>query len=548
MKNEIQTIAYRKILAIIFVCLISTSVFAQDITNTLAPGGKFIVKDASTTFFSIRQADGYIGIGTETPGVKLQVSGGPICGQGLLLQMGDFPGDASKAEFLTYKYSSTNWGGIGGDWDGGIWFRGSDYYFWGQGASLNPTMMMSSTGNVGIGTSTPGAKLDLRGSDALINGFTLGRGNGNDSTNTVFGFNALYSNTDGNSNTAVGWYSLRANLDGANNTSVGYGSLYYNTTGGKNTAVGGGSLHNNNGNFNTAVGNDALHNNSTGNYNTAVGLQSLYHNVIGVQNTAVGYDALFTNFGGNNNTAVGWESLPLNTSGVQNTAVGVYSLRWNNIGHQNTALGYNAGYYITTGYNLTCLGFDAYPTSEDATNQITLGNGEITSLRCNVTTITSLSDARDKKKIKDLDLGIDFLMKIKPRQFNWDRREWYEDNISDGSKMKKEPTAGFIAQELDEAQTEANADWLDLVLKDNPEKWEATPGNLLPIMVKAIQELKAENEQLKNQLADVGEIKEQIAEIKTLKAELQEQIKILKASNNNEEIKFTSIITEEVEK
>ena len=45
--------------------------------------------------------------------------------------------------------------------------------------------------------------------------------------------------------------------------------------------------------------------------------------------------------------------------------------------------------------------------------------------------------------------------------------------------MKEEPTAGFIAQELDEAQTTGNAEWLNLVLKDNPEKWEATPGNLL---------------------------------------------------------------------
>ena len=88
-------------------------------------------------------------------------------------------------------------------------------------------------------------------------------------------------------------------------------------------------------------------------------------------------------------------------------------------------------------------------------------------------------------------------MKIKPRQFNWDRREWYPDNKSDGSKMNEEPTAGFIAQELDEVQTSENADWLNLVLKDNPEKLEATPGNLLPIIVKAIQDLKKENDELK---------------------------------------------------
>ena len=88
-----------------------------------------------------------------------------------------------------------------------------------------------------------------------------------------------------------------------------------------------------------------------------------------------------------------------------------------------------------------------------ANDQITLGNGFVTSLRCNVQTITSLSDMRDKKNIKELSLGLDFITKLKPRQFNWDKREWYDNNISDGSKMKEAPTAGFIAQELDDAQT-----------------------------------------------------------------------------------------------
>jgi len=46
-------------------------------------------------------------------------------------------------------------------------------------------------------------------------------------------------------------------------------------------------------------------------------------------------------------------------------------------------------------------------------------------------------------------------------------------------------------------QSTENAEWLNLVLKDNPEKFEATYGNLLPVMVKAIQELKVEGEKLK---------------------------------------------------
>jgi AAA+ ATPase superfamily predicted ATPase len=66
--------------------------------------------------------------------------------------------------------------------------------------------------------------------------------------------------------------------------------------------------------------------------------------------------------------------------------------------------------------------------------------------------------------------------------------------------MQKTLTAGFIAQELDEVQTKEKAGWLNLVLKNNPDKLEATPGNLLPVMVKAIQELKAENNELKDKL------------------------------------------------
>ncbi|GIV45290.1 MAG: hypothetical protein KatS3mg036_0108 [Ignavibacterium sp.] len=92
------------------------------------------------------------------------------------------------------------------------------------------------------------------------------------------------------------------------------------------------------------------------------------------------------------------------------------------LGFQNTAVGVNAGSNVTTGSNLTLIGYNAQPSSQSATNQITLGNNQITSLRCNVTSISSLSDVRDKKNIKDLSLGLDFLMNVKPREFNWDKR------------------------------------------------------------------------------------------------------------------------------
>ena len=87
-------------------------------------------------------------------------------------------------------------------------------------------------------------------------------------------------------------------------------------------------------------------------------------------------------------------------------------------------------------------------------------------------------------------------------------------------------------------QTE-NAEWLNLVLKDNPEKLEATPGNLLPIIVKAIQDLKKENDELKvtneNILANYNELKnnnEKLSiEVESLKS-MAEKLATLEQSLN----------------
>jgi len=261
-------------------------------------------------------------------------------------------------------------------------------------------------------------------------------------------------------------------------------------------------------------------------YNTGVGASSLFSLTTGNRNTAVGYESLHDNTTGVNNTAVGYESLLDNTTGHSNTAVGLEALRHNTTGEDNTAVGYTSGSTITTAHNSTCLGYNAEPLTSGSSNQITLGNNQITSLRCNVQQISSLSDARDKKNIKDLTLGLDFLMRVKPRQFNWDRREWYEFNVSDGSKIQKTPMAGFVAQELDEVQKSQNAEWLNLVLKDNPDRLEGTPGNLLPIMVKAIQELKIENDELKQKLSKYEQVQSYlVSEIEKLNSKEGEILK-----------------------
>jgi hypothetical protein len=388
----------------------------------------------------------------------------------------------------------------------------------------------------GLTNSTPSIGVITKDGERFIHNYMAP---GTAGLNTFIGINSgnftmggSLSN-EGSYNTAVGVLTLTSLTTGYSNCAFGLATMRFNTTG----------------YYNSAFGNAALNINSSGYNNSAFGISALSWNTTGYENSAFGSRALRSNSTGIQNTAVGHKSLYSNVSGFQNTAVGDSAL-YNNTGNYNTAIGYNAGSNVTSGANLTLIGIDANPSSPTAIDQIALGNIFVSSLRCNVQTITSLSDARDKKNIKDLTLGLDFITKLKPRQFNWDKRDWYDDNKSDGSKMKEEPTAGFIAQEFDEIQKSENAEWLNLVLKDNPEKWEATYGNLLPVVVKAIQELNEKNEQLKIQNekleiknANLEERLEKYQEMQTMLVKDLEQIKsnqqtfkvqLVNSENNNQ--------------
>ena len=146
----------------------------------------------------------------------------------------------------------------------------------------------------------------------------------------------------------------------------------------------------------------------------------------------------------------------------------------------NTAIGAYAAYNLISGSNNTILGFEASPSSSSVDNEITLGNTSVTVLRANTTTITSLSDRRDKTDIADITEGLPFLKQLRPVVFTWNTR----DKAKVGIK-----SAGFIAQELLTLQKQSKIGAnLDLVSENNPDKLEARYGNLLPVIVKAVQE------------------------------------------------------------
>jgi len=121
-------------------------------------------------------------------------------------------------------------------------------------------------------------------------------------------------------------------------------------------------------------------------------------------------------------------------------------------------------------------------STDTVSNEITLGNSSIATLRCQVTTITSLSDSRDKSDIVDIPVGLNLIRQLHPVSFIW--------NMRDGGKVG-DPEFGFIAQELLEAQSAVGTTVPNLVSTKNPDKLEASAGTLIPVLVKAIQELEA---------------------------------------------------------
>jgi hypothetical protein len=231
----------------------------------------------------------------------------------------------------------------------------------------------------------------------------------------------------------------------------------------------------------------------------ALGVQALASNSAN-WNTGIGQYALFSNTTGTCNTGLGLNALRLVVTGSGNTALGG-NAGYCDIGCFNTLVGYMANFRFdgqtSTGCNNIVIGVCTCTATASTSNSITLGNFTQTVLRAPVTTITSLSDARDKTNVTALPVGLDFINSLNPVKFTWQQREPNE--VKDGTTE-----AGFIAQELQAAESQYSADYLRLVYDENPDKLEASPGKLIPVLVKAIQELSAKVTELEEKLASNG--------------------------------------------
>lgn len=356
----------------------------------------------------------------------------------------------------------------------------------------------------------------------------------------AIGYNALAANTTGRRNTAIGSQTMTASTTAYYNTAVGSHSLQKLTTGHENVAIGVQALNSvTSGTGNTGLGTTAGTNITTGTNNsfggnlagtycttgnsntgfgyragfsittaddvTAFGRDSLVSCTTGIQNTAVGAAAAQNVVTSQNNTVMGWSALR-NADSNYNSAFGALSLYAATSGDKNTAVGNYSGWELTTGSNNLLLGYYAGGSSSPSgslttqSNRICLGDNNITNAYINVSW-TVVSDERDKTEIKDIPYGLDFVSKLKPIQYKLDNRSRYwiqnEDGtvdksvISDGSKADEKPSFGFKAQDIIALEKEING---NCVIGDDSddELLKVTDARFIPVLVKAIQELKAE--------------------------------------------------------
>jgi hypothetical protein len=455
---------------------------------------------------------------------------------------------------------------------------GGNYRF-GINASTGNLLLQATSGNVGIGTSTPGSKLDVVGNINFSGGLSyqgstvltfppgllgaccnVGLGvatlqhNTTGSSNTAVGTSTLNGNTTGSANTGIGERALTANTTGSSNTAIGYFALQANQTSSSNTAVGLGALgsatlgpntavgylalnsvapqEGGNPIGNTAVGYQALSHDGAGGFNTAVGDSTLSTGTLPNNNTAVGYQALMAN-SGFRNVAVGDYTLSLNTSGYWNTAVGSLALSANTSGYYNVGIGYNAlaantggsntavgsnALWDSTGSSNIAIGFNAGQNVTSGSNNIEIGNngnsldngtiligtpGTQTSffaagiygvnsngipvyINSNGQLGTISSSRRYKEDIRDMADASNGLMRLRPVTFH------YQKPFPDATKPLQ---YGLIAEEVAEV-------YPDLVAHSADGQIETVKYQVLDSMLlNEVQRLNRENQALQDRLS-----------------------------------------------
>ena len=217
-------------------------------------------------------------------------------------------------------------------------------------------------------------------------------------------------------------------------------------------------------------------------YATGGGLQ--------VAHTNSGGGGLFTGLGGGGvamytyTGAVGSETYTerarLDASG--NLLVGKTALNANTVGVQIES----AGGVVSTrsGSTNSDLAWYTYSTGAAAARFYVGMAGTVFATN---TTISAISDARLKENVQDIDVGLEAILALKPRKFDW--------KAGKGKDIKGD--RGFIAQEFETVFPNLIDEWKDPA-PEGEAPYKSVRQDLIPVLVKAIQQLTARVVALEN--------------------------------------------------
>ena len=353
--------------------------------------------------------------------------------------------------------------------------------------------------------------------------------------NVAIGYRALTDITGsgggGDDNVAIGYDSTTSITTGRKNVAIGMNSLKGSTDADQSVVIG--ALACENGDVDVdgvvAVGFSALNDLTDGAQNTAIGYKAMSELTSSASNVAVGYEALkVLATGSGSNIAIGHGALDEILTGCCNIAIGTNALgNCDGAENENIAIGNNAGLNLDNGINNTIVGANANASVGNANGQIVIGKdvtgannafatlGLSTSIKSIDLTSSSASwsgssDERLKENIQTSTAGLSFINELRPVTFNWKKAKDVDKSMSQ-YQDSEEPALGgegtygkimhgFVAQEVKSAIDKHSE------VKEGFSMWQewqdgtqaVSDGALVPMLVKAIQELSARVEELES--------------------------------------------------
>ena len=379
----------------------------------------------------------------------------------------------------------------------------------------NTTSNTITVGKVRVETGSNTVAIDIsNGGGEISSNIAVGT-----SVSSDFFGSALTSNTTGSNNIAIGNQALLANTTGSNNLALGAFSLLANTTSSFNVAIGMFSLRaNTSGSNNVAIGYDSGDELSIGDNNVYIGFNTTASEPDASNEVVIGANATGN---GNNTVTYGDSNITKHIFTSGNVGIGesspasrliVKDTSGSNNGIRIHTADSAEGFVIfrdDTATSPAALYYDHsvdemwFKVNGSERMRITSG-GEVYiagttdrgayNLQCNGTGVwgqgayVNGSDIRFKEEIKSIESGLDVVEKLKPVSYKY-KKEFSRDVSTQ---------AGFIAQDLQEALK--GKEYLDGIVKSDSEYLSVAYQSLIPILTKAIQELKAEIETLKVQI------------------------------------------------